>query len=344
MRFNLWPVVFGFAVFICIRIPLRAEIPFRWPTPNSAFARGENPETYVQPTESGKTRSALFGCVRNEGERFHEGLDLAPLKRNRRGDPSDPILAALDGRVVYINRNPGHSNYGIYVVLDHPDIQPAIYSLYAHLNSINAKLKIGFNVAGGDKLGVMGNSASGYSIPPDRTHLHFEMGLRLSDNFDEWYEQNGFPDKNVHGNYNGMNLMGFDPHDFYMKDKSGEINSIENYIKTLPVAYTLRISSAKTPHFISHYPELLRRPLSSATLTGWDIQFTSWGLPISWIPRYDNPHPRENKGEMDLVSFNAERLKEYSCRETVVLTGEGPEIGNGARRTIEIIFGSRWDK
>ena len=52
-----------------------------WPTPNQAFQRGEPIEAFVQPTVSGKVESGLFGCVRNDGAKFHEGLDLFPIQR-----------------------------------------------------------------------------------------------------------------------------------------------------------------------------------------------------------------------------------------------------------------------
>ena len=46
--------------------------------------------------------SSLFGCVRNSDSRFHEGLDLYPVKRDDRGEAADPVYAVLLGRVVLL--------------------------------------------------------------------------------------------------------------------------------------------------------------------------------------------------------------------------------------------------
>ncbi|MGJ3243942.1 MAG: M23 family metallopeptidase, partial [Opitutales bacterium] len=90
-----------------------------WPTPNPAFMRGEPIEAFVQPTVSGDPESGLFGCVRNDGSRFHEGLDLFPLYRDGRGEARDPVYAILPGRIVHINTSAGLSSYGRYVVVMH---------------------------------------------------------------------------------------------------------------------------------------------------------------------------------------------------------------------------------
>ena len=80
-----------------------------WPTANPAFQNGQSIEAYIQPTASGVLESGLFGCVRNGGARFHEGMDLYPLSRDPRGEALDKIYAVLPGRVVYVNASAGHN-------------------------------------------------------------------------------------------------------------------------------------------------------------------------------------------------------------------------------------------
>ena len=113
-----------------------------WPTPNPAFQNGEPIEAFVQPTASGKKESGLFGCVRNNGRRFHEGLDLYPVARDKRGEALDTVYAVLSGRIVYINKVAGHSSYGRYIVIEHDQESPAFYTLYAHLARINDAVSI----------------------------------------------------------------------------------------------------------------------------------------------------------------------------------------------------------
>ena len=86
MKFKQWALIICLAALIGFEWPLEAKLTLFWPTPGFTFTKGSNPADFVQPTESGKIKSALFGCVRNDGERFHEGLDLAPVRRDRKGE------------------------------------------------------------------------------------------------------------------------------------------------------------------------------------------------------------------------------------------------------------------
>ena len=68
---------------LCLTFTLQvfAESPpqfkLSWPTPNPAFARGLGYSTFLQKTGPDKAvTSGAFGCVRNNGYKFHEGLDL----------------------------------------------------------------------------------------------------------------------------------------------------------------------------------------------------------------------------------------------------------------------------
>jgi murein DD-endopeptidase MepM/ murein hydrolase activator NlpD len=143
---------------------------------------------FLQKTGPDKAfSSGAFGCVRNNGYKFHEGLDLYPVKRDGRGRAEDNVFSAMSGIVRHLNATSGYSAYGKYLVLEHTTLTPPLYSLYAHLASIQPGLKVGSNVQVAQVLGKMGNTAS-YGIPLDRSHLHFEIGLRLTDNFQSWYD------------------------------------------------------------------------------------------------------------------------------------------------------------
>mgnify|MGYP003889612835 CR=1 FL=1 len=72
--------------------------------------------------------------------------------------------------------------------MEHNSLTPSLYSLYAHLDTISPNLAIGSKVTIAQVIGKMGNSSSGYRIPLERSHLHFEMGLRLTNKFQNWYK------------------------------------------------------------------------------------------------------------------------------------------------------------
>ena len=85
--------------------------------------------------------SGGFGCVRDNSQRMHEGLDIIHLQTDRRGEPTDPVMATADGTVMYFSTRPGLSNYGNYIVIRHVVEGLEIYSLYAHLSAVRPGLE-----------------------------------------------------------------------------------------------------------------------------------------------------------------------------------------------------------
>jgi murein DD-endopeptidase MepM/ murein hydrolase activator NlpD len=120
-----------------------------WPTPNTAWADGRPLADFAQHAGSGDPESGTFGGVRSGGGQFHEGLDIKCLARDRRGEPTDNVFAAMAGVVRHINSSAGDSSYGRYIVLEHPDQSPAVYTLYAHLARIAPGLREGATVTRG---------------------------------------------------------------------------------------------------------------------------------------------------------------------------------------------------
>src|SRR5205809_4518697 len=116
--------------------------------------------------------------------RFHEGIDIRPLHRDANGDPLDEVRAIAAGRVVHTSLVPGFSNYGKYVVLEHHWGGSNYYSLYAHLSSI--QVHVGEHVQQGDQLGIMGYTGEGLNRA--RAHLHLELNLMLSRQFEAWHD------------------------------------------------------------------------------------------------------------------------------------------------------------
>lgn len=123
---------------------LFAQSPFQFPTANHFLYVPGAELKFFAPTEPDKPwTSGSFGCVRDNGQRFHEGLDIRHLQTDRRGEPTDPVMATADGTVVYINRRPSLSNYGNYIVIRHVIQKIEIYSLYAHLSAARPGLYVG---------------------------------------------------------------------------------------------------------------------------------------------------------------------------------------------------------
>ena len=309
---------------------LTAEIV--WPIQGQSIPRNRPVSDVIQATSSGKPESGLFGCVRNNGYKFHEGIDIKSQRRDRYNRPMDKVVAVLPGRVAYVNKIGGKSSYGIYVILEHLEQRPQVYSLYAHLNSVEAGILKGKEVKSGQVLGLMGNTAS-TGIPRSRAHLHFEIGLRLTDNFQNWYSSQKFKTRNEHGVWNGMNMVGLDVLDLFRKAADGKISNIEDYFKTIPEAFRLRVRSSGTPDMMRRYPGLVEGVLPRK-VTAWDIAFSWYGLPIRVFPVSD----AEAFGKVQILKMNKTLLAMTKCRSTLVITSNGVSLGSILKHYLELIF------
>jgi peptidoglycan LD-endopeptidase LytH len=314
-----------------------------WPTPNPAFANGESFESFIQPTAAGEPLSGTFGGVRNNGRRFHEGIDIKPIQaRTRKGEPTDPIYAAMDGVVAHTSLLPGNSGYGRYVVLTHNFGSVEVYTLYAHLSAIDPAIRPGVKVTAGTTLGRMGRSAGGYTIPRDRAHMHFEIGLKYGSRFQQWYDRQQFGSKNYQKDFNGMNLEGFDPLQFFKDNKAGKAQDMCAYIKNLPVAYILRVNCAEVPEIANTNYGLVTKPVPETGLTGWDIAFTWYGMPTHFTPLTQaDLTTMDVPGVIRLKAYDRALINQNHSRDTVRIRNGQPTVYNGATDILEMMFGHR---
>ena len=315
------------------------RIDFSWPTPNRAWEQGKGIEAWAQPTVSGDPESGLFGCVRSGGTQFHEGLDLKPVGRDRLGEPTDKITAAMDGVVRYVSSHPGESNYGRYIVIEHPDLSPAVYTLYAHLAKIEPGIGAGTTVTRGQVIGLMGHSSNG-NIPKDRAHMHFEIGLVATMNFTSWYASKKFGSPNEHGAYNGMNLMGIDPQDFLRQWRARKVDNFQQYFDGMRGVVKVRVATSRTPDFITRYPALLRRPLpAGGIVAGWEIECNATGIPFAWTPLSPTDVMSMRPNSAQIVAAEWSILRAYHCKSLAKPRGGGYVPGSDLEEMLQQVFG-----
>ncbi|MDF3056070.1 MAG: peptidase [Rariglobus sp.] len=312
-----------------------------WPTPNTAYIEGKPRDAYLQPTVSGEVESGLFGCVRSSGAQFHEGLDLKPVSRDRKGEPTDEVFATMTGVVRHVNLRAGESSYGRYVVIEHPDLKPAVYTLYAHLSAVAAGLKAGDPVARGQVIATMGRSAGGYAIPKDRAHLHYEIGLVATRRFQSWYDWKKFGSANEQGLYNGMNLMGVDALDFFNRFRARQVNNFEEYFAQLPAVARVHIATSQVPDFVQRYPELLTAEVPAAGVSGWAIKINATGLPFSWTPLTAAEVIGFRANEVRLSEVDADALKRFRCKSIAVSRRGEYTAGRDLETMLQLVFGLR---
>lgn len=231
---------------------------FTFPTAQTNLADMTSTVVYM-PTASGRVESAWYGSTRTAGAsgnylpRFHAGIDIAPLQRDRNGKPLDAIRAVAAGRVAYVQRAASGSSYGRYIVLHHADPVGTVYSLYAHLESIAPGIKTGAAVEAGKTIGRMGHSSS-IRIPVQRAHLHFEVGVFLHARFGDWLHARGLP--RTHGVGHGWNLQALDPLSVLLeRDASGK-RAILTVLQQEPPAFTLLLDLDERPDYYRRHPTL----------------------------------------------------------------------------------------
>jgi lipoprotein NlpD len=117
-------------------------------SPLSSSTAGEDEIAWIWPT---KSTSVLAGF----DEVKNKGLDIA-------GTAGDPVMAAADGRVVYVGA--GLRGYGNLIILKHNN---TYLTAYAHNQTL--LVKEDQTVQKGQKIAEMGNSDA------DRVKLHFEV-------------------------------------------------------------------------------------------------------------------------------------------------------------------------
>jgi len=312
-----------------------------WPTANQAYAAGQELEAFIQPTESGLVESGLFGCVRTGGTQFHEGLDLKPVDRDARGEPTDEVFAVLDGVVRHVSRRAGLSSYGRYVVIEHANVLPAVYTLYAHLAEIDPEIEPGRRVVTAQRIGIMGHSAGGYTIPASRAHVHFEIGLRLTDDFQSWYDWRRFGSDNDHGVWNGMNLVGLDPLAFYNAFRERRVDTFDDFIKQTPPAVRVRVAVSGSPDFVRRHPSLLTTMMNPIDVAGWEVAFDVHGLPLAWTPLPATEMQGYRRNEVRVVWTDRPALDACRCKDLVRGRGNRVRADRDLQTNLQLLFGLR---
>lgn len=261
------------------------------PTDNRALLEGSPEDFYMwvpRTFENEVSRPWTAGqygfvrtVVRTEGEgviatKFHEGLDIKPILRDKNFNPLDEVRSIASGEVVHVNNSRGASSYGIYIVVKHDWGYGPFYSLYAHLAS--TVVEPGQRILGGSPLGIMGYTGTG--ITRDRAHLHLELCMMATENFLDWIGT-----KAPHGIYDGRNLIGIDVASLFIAGKEGADLTIPDFLKGASPYFKVSIPRKDELEIVNRYP-WLKRGDHEAPSPGWELSFTDSGIPLSVTPSH----------------------------------------------------------
>ena len=312
------------------------------PTDNRALFE-DNPEKfymYVYRTFEGETskpwQGGSYGFVRNlrrtEGgvvsTRFHEGIDIRPSRRDPSGNPLDDVKAIAKGRVVYVQKSSGGSNYGKYVVVEHDWGDGPFLSLYAHLASTS--VAEGQSVNAGHALGRMGYTGAG--INRERAHVHLELNILLSLQFDAWHKMK-FGSENKHGLHNGMNLSGLDIANLLLSHHRDPGITIPDFLSGTPAYYKVTCPRRGKLELADRYP-WIRRGAHHRPSPSWEISFTAAGFPLAIAPSH-----REVSKPLVTYVRTAQSRHEYFALSRLTGTGRRASLSRTGLQHLSLITG-----
>ncbi len=291
---------------------------FKLPTANRAIYEPGGEERYFAPTPGKTWVSGTFGSVRSDGQQIHEGLDIRSIQRDKRGEPTDPVMATADGTVVYINTKPSLSNYGNYIVIRHFVEGLEIYSLYAHLASVTAGLHAGQQVKAGEVIAIMGRTANtSETITKDRAHVHFELDFFVNEHFPEWFKKVYPKERNDHGMWNGQNLNAIDSRLVLLGEQQQGTNfSLVRFVQSETALCHVFVRATNFPWLKRYAPLVMRNPVAEKEgVAGYEIALDFNGVAIQLIPRAASEI--KGKGKYVLLSVNEAEEKKNPGRHYV---------------------------
>ncbi|MEK7707086.1 MAG: M23 family metallopeptidase [Verrucomicrobiota bacterium] len=311
---------------------------FQLPTANRALFEKEGEGRFFVGTTGKPWTSGCFGCVRTEGAQMHEVLDIRCLQRDKRGEPTDPVMATADGTVAYLNTRPSLSNFGNYIVLRHSIGGVEIYSSYAHLREIRPDLKVGQTVKAGEAIATMGRTANTHEgISKDRAHVHFELNLFVNDRFPAWYKKTFPGQRNDHGVWNGQNLVGLDPRPILLEQHiAGAKFDLLRFIQGQTELCRVVVRATDFP-WLKRYPGLVRlnpRAVKEG-IAGYEVALNFNAMAFELIPRAASEI--KGKTKFQLISVNEAEYHKNPCRRLVTQRGGRWELTSHGLNAVELL-------
>lgn len=319
----------------------RGTADLRLPTENHHLFTGQHDRFYMyvdrifegevsKPWEGGS-----FGFVRTAMRindqvvltKFHEGIDISPINRDRAGNPLDLVSSIADGRVVHVSPLAGRSNYGKYVVVEHEWENARVYSLYAHLAEITCQP--GNPVRAGSALGRMGYT--GVGLNRTRAHLHLELAMMASRRYEDWHRVTG-GGINHHGVFNGMNLIGTDVARFFLEHRKDPQVSFSSLVMSTPVYFKVAVPAKGMPDFVTRHPWICRGNPEDAV--SWEIAFSATGQPVSFTPS-----PRKVSGPIVTAVRPSDIPHRYNTRNLLSGQENRASLTRGGLQLVNLITG-----
>jgi hypothetical protein len=181
----------------------------------------------------------------------------------------------------------------------------------------------GETVRGGQRIAVMGYTGTG--INRERAHLHLEVCLMFSREFEAWYNTFFKNDPNHHGLYNGMNLAGVDVARLYLALRKNPALTIPEFLAGEETFYKVALPKARHFELPTLYPWMLAAGKRNGS--SWEVSFARSGVPL----RIEPSDKHVTQPEVSYVK-NSSAESSYLTRDVVAGRGANAHLsGYGAQ-------------
>jgi len=198
-------------------------------------------------------------------------------------------------------------------------------------------LKPGDAVQRGEQIAVMGRTSNTRErITKDRAHVHFELNLFYNEHFDAWFKRRNPTERNDHGDWNGQNLVGFDPRLVLLAERDqGPRFSLLQFLQQRTELCRVQVRKADFP-WVRRYPMLVKHTTNaSGPVVGYDVAFDFNGLPFELVPR--TAAEMKGVGRYELLSVNEAEETKNPARRLVKRRGSGWELAPNGMSLLDLL-------
>jgi len=184
-------------------------------------------------------------------------------------------------------------------------------------------------------LGRSANTREG--ISKDRAHLHFELGLRLSDRFTAWQKATYPGQRNDHGEFNGRNFAGFDPFPVFREQmRQRERFSLLRLVQGQTPLCRVQVRDTDFA-WLRRYPQLTAAGSNAARggVAGYEISLNYHGLPFKLVPLAASE--LKSKARIHLLDVNAAEQQARPCGKLVSKTGGKWRLTSTGERMLSLL-------
>jgi hypothetical protein len=173
---------------------------------------------------------------------------------------------------------------------------------------------------------------TGTGLNRERAHLHLELNLMLSHEFEAWYNMFFRNDPNHNGIYNGMNLIGLDIAHLYSALHKNPSMTIPEFLSHEETFYKVTLPKSRHFELPKSYPWMFatggRNEKSS-----WEVSFAQSGVPL----RIESSDKNVTQPELSYVKKGSANYS-YLTRDMVSGRGASAQLSDYGRQLMRLLI------